>query len=291
MKRVLTALLLCVVGFAVLPIHASAWGGYIAIRGESVYHDPYCEELIGAEYSKLRWFDTKKQAESAGLSPCDVCDSDERDDFSELEESYFVTNDKKLDALFDAVLEYGSCYGYENGYTEGYSEASHGIEDMDGYEIGYSEGYSKGCQDRKEGYSSVDYSDGFNDGYDKMKVEAEAQISELQSAHEEELRRAKSEIPWTAIIITALISFLGCKYFCSLKYEPEIQKLQKEASEVQSDLNRNEKTLSILNLIAKRSGMTMDQLATTLYINFRKMNGATEEEAKTEIYNNQLKGS
>lgn len=228
MKKILASLLLCVVCFSVLPIHASAWGGYIAIRGESTYHDPYCEELEGAEYSKLLWFDTQKQAESAGLSPCDVCDSGIEYDFSELNKSYFITNDKKLDALFDAVLDYGLNNGYENGYAEGYSEASQGVEDRDGYGLGKSEGYRKGYQAGKEDYASADYSDGFNDGYDKMKVEAEKEMQKMSIEHDTELHKVESKIPFAWIITSAIAAYFVGYEVCKSKTSSESVKLEQE---------------------------------------------------------------
>jgi hypothetical protein len=63
-------------------------------------------------------------------------------------------------------------------------------------------------------------------------------------------------------------------------------KHQQTISDLQSKLegfSSNQNVLDILDTIAKRSNLTMDQLAESLYINFRKNGGASEDAAREEL--------
>lgn len=61
---------------------------------------------------------------------------------------------------------------------------------------------------------------------------------------------------------------------------------QQTISDLQSKLegfSSNQNVLDILDTIAKKSNLTMDQLAESLYINFRKNGGASEDVAREEL--------
>lgn len=224
-KRILQILLVFVLMVLVFPISASAWGGYVSLSGEKTYHFMYCEELTGAEYNKLRWYDTQKQAESAGLSPCELCGSAEQFDFEELSESYFITSDHKLDAALEAALEYGAELGAEAGY-ERFVDQYGSFDDMEGYSFGYDEGYYQGYNQGKADYANATYSDGFSDGYYKAEEEYESRISELELTHKQELSEAESRIPWVTIIIVAVIAFFAGDSTGHSKYSDKLRQLE-----------------------------------------------------------------
>lgn len=54
------------------------------------------------------------------------------------------------------------------------------------------------------------------------------------------------------------------------------------------NMNANKDTLDILGIIAEKSGTTLEQLAQTLYVNFRKSSGASEDVALEELKNAKL---
>ena len=58
---------------------------------------------------------------------------------------------------------------------------------------------------------------------------------------------------------------------------------QKTIEELQGKLDANQAVLDILGNIAEKSGSTIEQLAETLYVNFRKNTGASEGAAREEL--------
>lgn len=56
-----------------------------------------------------------------------------------------------------------------------------------------------------------------------------------------------------------------------------------ELTEAKASLDGQKGIMEILDTIAEKSGVSIEQLAETLYVNFRKNGGATEGEAKAEL--------
>lgn len=63
------------------------------------------------------------------------------------------------------------------------------------------------------------------------------------------------------------------------KHQQTISDLQKKLEGVSAQQN----ALDILDTIAQKSNLTLDQLAESLYVNFRKNNGASEDVAREEL--------
>ena len=66
---------------------------------------------------------------------------------------------------------------------------------------------------------------------------------------------------------------------------------QQTIESLQSQLNeatKHQGTLDILGMIAEKSGSTLDELAESLYVNFRKSSGASEDAAHEELKNVKL---
>lgn len=268
MKKIILVLLtLCFV--PALFLQASAWGGFIAKSGEKTYHTTYCEELYGSEYNKLNWYDTKAKAEAAGLSPCEICDASAWYDFEGLDGTVFITNDRKLDAMFELVLDYGSSGGYESGYETGYADGTCGVEDNDGYGIGYSDGYKKGYASGKEDFVNATYSDGFKEGYDVSKGEQEEKISEIKEEYKTQLEEEKSKFPWIETLVTAVISFFIGKYYWKENCNAEIRK--------------KKYIVYILDLIGKDAKMPLEEVVDALYISYSKAKGISENEATNKL--------
>lgn len=294
MKKVIVSLICIVSLFSlVLPLQASAWGGYMSINGEKTYHVSYCDELFGAEYSKIRWFNTKKQAESAGLSPCELCGAADWFDFDEAYETYFVTNDRKLDAAFDAVCEYGAYIGEESAF-ERFQDQYGSVEEMEGYSFGYEEGYYQGYNKGREEFASATYIDGFNDGYSKLKAECddsyqkgfEDGYKEGQQAgfDEGEGRKKRSNsAELLLLIVTCVIAFFFGKHCKQAALESDLEKCRAENMKLSASLKDQNDSTYILEMIARKAGSTTTELAQSLFINFRKAGGYTEEAARAEL--------
>lgn len=63
---------------------------------------------------------------------------------------------------------------------------------------------------------------------------------------------------------------------------------QQTITDLQSQLDARQGVMDILDNIAQKSGSTLEQLAESLYINFRKSAGASEEVAREELKNAKL---
>lgn len=194
MKRRITVLLACALILTVIPVHVSAWGGYVAVQGSGIYHNIYCDELYGVEYSKLKWFDTKAGAEAAGLSPCHECNANDWYDYEHSDDSYFITNDHLLDAAFDAVLDYGSIVGYENGYLEGYGdcETEYEYSAHDRYNTGYDDRYDAG------------YNTGYDDGYSKGFMQAQYEAERQAEAEKEEMQQNRYGALFLVMVVVGI---------------------------------------------------------------------------------------
>lgn len=199
------------------------------MKGQKTYHIIYCEELLDYPYNQLRWHDTQKQAENAGLAPCELCGADNWMDFEELDGSFFETNDRLLDAAFDAALEYGAEIGSEAGYEMFVNEYG-AMEDMEGYSFGYNEGYYRGYDQGREDYASATFSDGFDEGYDRAKDEYEAKITKLDLNHAQQLAEAESHVPWTGFLLIAIVAFIAGTCVAYNKYGAKIQLLESQLS-------------------------------------------------------------
>lgn len=295
-KKIVQIMLILIWLASILPISALAWGGYVSLSGEKTYHFMWCEELIGAEYNKLRWYDTQKQAESVGLSPCDLCGSVEQFDFEELSEAYFITNDHKLDAALEAALEYGAELGADAGY-ERFVDQYGSVEDMEGYSFGYDEGYYQGYNQGRSDYENATYADGFDDGYERADAEYKDRISELETVHSKELVDAESKTPWGKMLVVAVIAFVigdtfGHRNYSDklLKLEAEsgtnkfiIDRIKKENERLTDQLNEQQHVMELLEAIAQKGNLTMEDIADSLYVNYHKSMGYSEEAARAEL--------
>lgn len=156
MKKKIAVVLIAVFSFLLLPIRANACGGFVAVRGEKVFHSIYCDDVMGAEFGKLRWFDTAEKAEQSGLKMCEKC-SEYRDFYfdSEYCDLYFETSDPLLITAMELSSEYGEQLGVENGFELARDEYSGQFESE--YNKGYADAkeqleseYQKKEEDRKE---------------------------------------------------------------------------------------------------------------------------------------------
>lgn len=137
MKKKIALLAMSAAVLLVLPVRANACGGFIAVRGEKLFHSVYCDELKWAELDKLRWFNTAQEAERSGLKMCEAC--------AEHIESDFVLDDcfvyfESSDPLTITAMERSAEYGEEVGFEIAKEELGLGYDS--GYEAGYEDGYS-----------------------------------------------------------------------------------------------------------------------------------------------------
>lgn len=63
----------------------------------------------------------------------------------------------------------------------------------------------------------------------------------------------------------------------------ELERLQTENIKLKESLKDQNDATYVLNMIAKRSGVTTTAMAESLFINFRKAGGCTEEAARAEL--------
>ena len=251
---------------SVIPISVSAWGGFVSVKGQKNYHIIYCEELLEYPYNQLRWHDTQKQAENAGLSPCEICESADWFDFEELDNSFFETNDRLLDAAFDAALDYGHVAGYENGYETGWADAECAMEYGDN-EYSSNNSYTPDELDKAYG---AGYDQGYEDGH-----EDGVEISLNQKEND--------ETSWIVYAFYAAVLYGIYKfgvYIGKDKSSKTISRLHTENLELHRILNRQEDAVYMLELIAKQGNLTMEDIADSLYVNYHKSLGYSDVDAK-----------
>lgn len=300
-KRFLRFLLVFVLLATVIPISASACGGFVAIKGEKVFHSIYCEEMTFENLDNMRWFDTAQKAKNSGLTMCESCSDYSDWDFdSEYCDSYWVTDDHLLLTAMELSMEYGVYSSEEYWYEKFYDQYGY-LEDSDGYSWGYQEGIDKGYDNGYEAaraeFENATYTDGFDDGYERAEAECKERISELESVHREELSAAESQIPWVTILVVAVIAFVigdtaGHRNYGDklLKLESEsrtnkfiIERIKKDNEKLTEQLQHQTNATYVLQMIAEKSGTSIDYLAESLFINFRKAGGCTEEAARAEL--------
>lgn len=163
-KKIVQVAISVLLAFMLVPISVSACGGFVAIKGEKVFHSIYCDSLYGLELSKLRWFDTAKKAESYGLSMCTECaqfyDKEYSDEYCE---SYWISTDHLLATAMELSFWDGNEGGIEFGKESMLEEVHYQFE----------RGYEKG------------YEDGRYDGRIKAEQEAESQKAAAKEAREQ----------------------------------------------------------------------------------------------------------
>lgn len=196
-KKILPILITIILLPAVVPVHTYACGGFVALKGESVYHSVYCDLVEGCHLDDLRWYDTSAQAETAVLKPCDECSKYADWEYScSFYEPNWKTDNHLLWTAMEMEFDLGSELGNENGYAEGFSDGKTGYEYSvdDYYEMGYDEGYKIG---KENGY---DY--GYDDGVSAGKERAK---KELREEFEEEYSQKTDQSVTNARIETAVI--------------------------------------------------------------------------------------
>lgn len=139
--------------------------------------------------------------------------------------------------------------------------------------------------DGDEGADSDDSTEGDNNDPEEEKPaegDAEAENGNTNADQTFTLKVNKEERQVTLEEMTALAQ-KGADYDRvkeqNSKHQQTISDLQKKLEGVSAQQN----ALDILDTIAQKSNLTLDQLAESLYVNFRKNNGASEDVAREEL--------
>lgn len=161
--------------------------------------------------------------------------------------------------------------GFEEGYSVGWGDAECAMEYGDnGYssnnsytpdelDEAYDDGYGKGYADGRE--------DGFDEGYDDGMSNAEPSWYELL----------------IFVGIPCVIAFYFGKSTANDALKNEVQKYKIENIKLQASLKPQNNAVYILDMISKKHGVSIDFMAESLFINFRKAGGCTEEVARAEL--------
>ena len=277
MKNRLFVVLVAValIAFA-LPIEASAFGGFVSPKGSDTYHEIYCYLVEGYHLNELRWFDTAKQAESAGLKPCEECDAANGFEFSYDYETYWKTNDHLIQSAMELEIENAYLEGHKLGYEEGFGEAEFMYGDSqysfeDDGESGYSEEYEDG---ENYGYDSG-YDKGYDDGHASGKEDGyEIGYSEGFS------KGAESAKPDMTFLLIGAVVCVSVGYYCGKrKAEADFSASTEELSKLRSEADFLRKSLRMLNEIAKDVGRSPENMLDTLYVSLMMKQGYSEDEA------------
>ena len=152
MKKLLVALSILLLS-ALIPLNASACGGFVALRGEQIFHSVYCDEILGVEYNSLIWFNAASDAEVWGYSMCEKCaDWHDNDFHSDYCDYYFETNDPLLLTAMELSIECGYEGGREHEREEHSNYYDQGYED--GYEEGRYRGRIEGIEESESSYAA-----------------------------------------------------------------------------------------------------------------------------------------
>ena len=127
----------------------------------------------------------------------------------------------------------------------------------------YQEGYSAGTSDGKE----AGYQDGYDVGYeDGAKNEKPTFISIL----------------FMVCTMCAITFFVGKNSTKSSLFD-KINRLESENFKIKKEFKEWEGVINIFRLITNKAGITPDDMAESLYINFRKSAGCSDETVRAEL--------
>lgn len=161
-KRVSHLLLVFLTIVPLLPIGASAIGGYFIIKGENTYHSVFCDQLTGHNIEDLQFYDTLEKVERTGRKPCEEC-CESGFDYEPDNATHILSKDPKLQNAMDLERLYGVFYGYDYGNEEGYNSGYNY-----GYDEGYDDGYSVGQEDGWEEGNQEGYNDAFESQQERL---------------------------------------------------------------------------------------------------------------------------
>lgn len=144
-KTFLASLCAVLLAAFLLPVSASAVGGYFVVKGEKTYHAVMCEESMGYNIEDLRWYATEKEAMKAGYKSSECCSADGFDYESD-GATYWYSKDEKLQNILELERLMGVLDGYDVGFDECFDKAYEaGTEDgfYAGWDAGYEEAQSE----------------------------------------------------------------------------------------------------------------------------------------------------
>lgn len=148
-KNAFIMLIIAIFVFCLVPISASACGGFVALRSETIFHSVYCEEIWGVEYDSLIWFNKASDAEVWGYTMCEECsifhDYNFHTDYCDY---YFETDNPLLLTAMELSFTDGSEGGYERGRESAIEDL--GNEYENGYDAGYKDGRYSGMEEGRE---------------------------------------------------------------------------------------------------------------------------------------------
>lgn len=250
MKRRALVLLICVFVVTSLSIHASALGGFVAIKGENIYHDFMCDLVAGYYLEDLEWFDSSAQAERAGYKPCEACDAANGSDFTRDGDIWFFSEDNKI----TCALEFERIRGILDGFDAGKESAAEEAYDS-AYGTGYDKGYDDGRISGKEDGYEIGYEEGFDEGAESAKPDL------------------------TFLLIGAIVCASVGYYYGKRKAESDFSSSAEELTKLRSENAFLRKSLSMLNKIAKDVGRSPENMLDTLYVSLMMKQGYSEDEA------------
>lgn len=142
-------LIVAILVLSLIPISAYACGGFVALRGETIFHSVYCEEIWGVEYNSLIWFNKASDAEVWGYTMCEECSIFHDYNFdTDYCDYYFETDNPLLLTAMELSFTYGSDGGYEMGRESALEDL--GYEYENGYDAGYEDGRYQGRVEGRE---------------------------------------------------------------------------------------------------------------------------------------------
>ena len=234
----------------VVPCTVSAAGGYCVIKGEKVYHSAFCSDTWGYNIEDMKWYKTQSEADRTGCKPCEYC-IDAMVDYEEDGSTRWHSKDEKI----QNALEMERFMGVMDSMDIIEEERDAAYEE--GFDIGNTVGYDEG------------YQAGFDEGKSSKK--------------------RSNAFELFLLIIPCVMAFFFGKHQQQTKSESELKKYRLENAKMSATLRSHEKAMSVLDFLSEKTNLSAEHLATTLYINYRKAGGATEADAKAELYDNELR--
>lgn len=132
MKRIVT-IVACLFAILIIPLRASAAGGYVASRNSRVFHIPSCYHTDKIHSDNVIFYKTLDEAKRSGRRGCYDCNPENRGTTFYTGETYMWTSENpKIQNMLEDE--------YKGGYIIGFS---------DGEESGFDDGYEEGFKDAK----------------------------------------------------------------------------------------------------------------------------------------------
>lgn len=140
-------------------------------------------------------------------------------------------------------------------------------------------------------YKLSHYNDGYDDGYEEGSAVGYARATkELTQKYEQQLLEAAKEYKHQkflicmlfALVVVPVVVSIICGFIVKANASQN-DKLKVDNKKLQNDLTNLTESMFILDLLSKKADVSPSKIAESLFVNFRKSQGISVQDAKQEL--------